>query len=76
MYKRMFWLTFKFVYRIYLAIRQGIPLSRMTTITTSVLGKFAKIQVLPFLNNPKDLAPSYKMDLDFLDCFGRKKTVL
>ena len=26
------------------------------------------------LNNPKDLDPSYKMDLDLWDCFGRKKT--
>ena len=31
------------------------------------------IPVLPFLNNPKDLDPSYKMDLDFWDCFGRKE---
>ena len=31
------------------------------------------IQVLPFLNNPKDLDPSCKMDLDFWDCFGRGK---
>ena len=38
-----------------------------------VLWNFAVIQVLPFLNNPKDLDPSYKMDLDFWDCFGRKK---
>ena len=30
---------------------------------------FAVIQVLPFLNNPKDLDLSYKMDLDFWDCF-------
>ena len=29
--------------------------------------------VLPFLNSPNDLDPSYKMDLDFWDCFGRKK---
>ena len=28
---------------------------------------------IPFLNNPKDLDPSYKMDLDLWDCFGRKK---
>ena len=28
--------------------------------------------MLPFLNNPKDLDPSYKMDLDLWDCFGRK----
>ena len=33
------------------------------------------IRVLPFLNNPKDLDPSYKMDLDFGDCFGREKTL-
>ena len=24
-----------------------------------------------FQNNPKNLDPSYKMDLDLLDCFGR-----
>ena len=30
----------------------------------------------PFLNNPEDLDPSYKMDLDLWDCFGRKKTCL
>ena len=39
----------------------------------SVLFNFAVIRVLPFLNNPKDLDPSYKTDLDFWDCFGRKK---
>ena len=31
------------------------------------------MQVLPFLNNPKDLDPSYKIDLDFFYCFGREK---
>ena len=34
------------------------------------------IRVLPFLNNPKLLDPSYKMDLGFWDCFGRKKLCL
>ena len=29
-----------------------------------------------FQNNPKDLDPSYKTDLDLLDCFGRVKLVL
>ena len=29
--------------------------------------------MLPFLNNPKDLDPSYKTDLDFWDCFGSNK---
>ena len=36
--------------------------------------KFCKfLKVLPFLNDPINLDPSYKMDLDFWDCFGRKK---
>ena len=46
----------------------------MSTNNQSVLFNFAVIRFLPFLNNPKDLDPSYKMDLDFWDCFGRKKT--
>ena len=28
-----------------------------------------------FQNNPKDLDPSYKRDLDLLDCLGRVKLV-
>ena len=39
----------------------------------SVQRNFAIIQVLSFLINPKDLDPSYKMDLDFWDCFTRKQ---
>ena len=46
---------------IYPAIRQGFWPSRMT--------------FLPFLDNPKDLDPSYKMKLDLWNCFGRKKTL-
>ena len=53
-----------FYYQVYLAIRQGFPLSRMITYNL-VLWNFAIIQVLPFRNNPKDLDPSDKMDLDF-----------
>ena len=34
------------------------------------------IQVLPFLNNAKDLDLSYKTDLDFWDCFRREKKIL
>ena len=34
--------------------------------------EFAIIRVVPFLT-PKGLDPCYKMDLDFWDCFGRKK---
>ena len=29
-----------------------------------------------FQNSPKDLDPSYKMDLDLWDCLGRVKLVL
>ena len=45
-------------------------------ITKSALWNFAIIWVLPFLNNPKDLDLSYKMNLSFWNCFGRKKTRL
>ena len=42
----------------------------------SVLCNFAVIRVLHFLNNAKDQDPSYKMDLDFWDSFGREKLCL
>ena len=49
--------------------------------------RFSKKDVLPyffgykmefffFQNNPKDLDPSCKMDLDLLDCLGRVNLVL
>ena len=63
-------------YRIYSAIRRGFPSLDWVQIIKSVLCNFAVIRVLPFLNNPKDLDPSDKMDLDFWDCFGRKKHCL
>ena len=34
------------------------------------------MQVLPFLNNSKNLEPSYKMDLDFWIVLEGKKSVL
>ena len=34
------------------------------------------IPILPFLNNRKDLDPSYKTDLDLWDCFRRKNLCL
>ena len=60
---------------VYSAIRRGFPSLEWVLIIQSVLCNFAVIRVLPFLNNPKDLDPSYRMDLDFWDCFGRKKTL-
>ena len=62
-------------YRIYPAIRRGFVPTEWLQITKSVLWNFAIIPILPFLNNPKDLDPSYKMDLDLWDCLGRKKTL-
>ena len=61
---------------IYSAKRRGFPSLERVQILRSVLCNFAVIRVLPFLNNPKDLDPSYKTDLEFWDCFGRKKNVL
>ena len=34
-----------------------------------------KTVFFPFQNNPKNLDPSYKMDLDLWDCLGRVKPV-
>ena len=62
-------MTFLWRHCIHLGIRQGFPVSRMT-----IPLKFAIIRVLPFQINQKDLDPSYKMDLDFWDSFGWKKT--
>ena len=35
-----------------------------------------KTELFSFQNKPKDLALSYKMDLDLWDCLGRVKLVL
>ena len=35
-----------------------------------------KTVLVSFQNNPKNLDPSYKMDLDLWDCLGRVKLVL
>ena len=43
----------------------------MTCISLVISWRF-----FPFQNNPKILDPSYKMDLEFWDCFGRTKTHL
>ena len=50
--------------------KRGFPRSTNNLINSM---HFAIIQVLPFLKNPKDMDLSYKMDLDFWDCFGREK---
>ena len=33
------------------------------------------MQVLPFVSNPKDLDPSYMMDLDFTASYNRRNAV-
>ena len=48
----------------------------MTTNNLISLMKFCYNTSIPFLNDPKDLGQSYKTDLAFWDCFGRKKLCL
>ena len=61
------------MYSIYLAIRQGFSLSRMTTNNLISHLKFCYNTSFTFLNNPNDLDPSYKMAVDFWNCFEMKK---
>ena len=61
-------------YPIYSAIRRGFPLSRMSTNNKISPLQFCCNTSLPILNNPKCLDLSYKTDLDFWNCFGRKIT--
>ena len=35
-----------------------------------------KLEIFSFQNNPKNLDPSFKVDLDLRDCLGRVKLVL
>ena len=63
------------IYRIYLAIRQVFPLSRITKNICISLMKLCYNMSFT-LPNPKDLDPSHKIDLDFWDSLGRKKLCL
>ena len=66
-------LNLQTVYHIYF-IRWGFPLYRMSTNNYTSPMKFSCYMSFTFLNNPRDLDPSYKTDLDFWYCFARKKT--
>ena len=59
-------------------LSKGLPHSeKQTGIHASLRYFFGyKTEFFSFQNNPKDLDPSYKMDLDLLDCLGRVKLVL
>ena len=48
-----------------LGYKTGLSFSRMSTNNQISPMQFCCNTVLPFLNNPKDLDPSYKTDLDF-----------
>ena len=57
--------------------KMGLSQSRMSTNNQISPMQFCfKYGFLPFLNNSKYLDPSDKTDLDFWDCFGRKKHCL
>ena len=62
-------------YHIYSAIRWGFSLYRMTTNNLISPMKFCHNMSFT-LYNPKDLDPSYMMDLDLWNCFGRKKKTM
>ena len=52
-------------YCIYLVIRQGFPLSRKTTNNQISPLKFCYNTSFSLSKQPKDLDPSYRMDIDF-----------
>ena len=62
------------MHRIYLTIRRGFPLSRMTKNNLISSMKLYYNTSSPFLSNLKDLDPSYKTDLDYWGRFRRKNT--
>ena len=48
-------------------------------LTISQITVFLRLEdksFISFLNNPKNLEPSYKTDLNFWNCFGKVKLVL
>lgn len=68
------WFDWAGWHTVFIRLWWDFPLSRMTTNNRISPMKFCIIQVLPFLNNPKDLDLFYKMDIDIWDCFRMKKT--
>ena len=54
--------------------KMGLSLSRMSTNNQISPMQFCCYTGFTLPKQSKDLDPSYKMDLDFWDCFGRKKT--
>ena len=66
-------------FRTRVGIRQECPLSpNLINIILKGLPFFSgyKTEFFYFQNNPQNLDPSYKMDLDLWDCLGRVKLVL
>ena len=59
---------------IFIRLKHGSLPFLITPKSKSVLCNSAIKWWFLFLNNLKDLDPSYKMDLDLSDCFGREKT--
>ena len=67
----------------YVALKIQIHIPRSKVIVMPLWGTFVKLyhissvfrQSMFIQKNLKNLDPSYKMDLDFLDCLGRLKLV-
>ena len=56
------------------SLEQKITTSAQTKDT--IFFGYNKTEFFSFQNSPKNLDPSYNMDLGFLDCLGRVKLVL
>ena len=59
----------------------AISIKRTSFVTSSLLPWIPyffcyKIEFFSFQNNPKNLDPTYKMDLNLRDCLGRVKLTL
>ena len=50
-------------------------ITKLSLFIVILLYFFGYKTVFSFQNNPKNLDPSYKMDLDLWDCLGRVKLV-
>ena len=68
----MFWLKFFYVCRKALSGKQSCFVDRSSYFCFCCHIYMPIRWLFPFKNSPKNLDPSYKMDLDFWDCFGRE----
>ena len=61
-----------FIYIYFFGNKAGLSFSNCTRKHLISLVLIGCYEVFLFQNSPKNPDPSYKMDLDFCDCFGKK----